>query len=113
MGKIHISSKNQSGGITAGIVNIINEAEIKLSNEDKQKIVDLLKNKDNTIHVSLQTGGSSNLTALSETVKNFLIQEGYKKVKGVNNILGFTPFKGINIEKKSDNEFVVFIGALQ
>ncbi len=109
----NVNSENQVGGITAGIVNIINEAQIKLSEEAKQKITDLLENKNNIVHVSLQEGGSSNLTALSENIKNFLIKEGYKNVQGVNTIMGFSPFGGIEIEKKSDDTFVIFIGALQ
>ncbi len=109
----NVNSKNQVGGITAGIVNIINEAQIKLSEEAKQRITNLLDNKNNIVHVSLQVGGSSNLTALSENIKDFLIEEGYRNVQGVHTIMGYKPFSGIDIRKQSADIFVIFIGSLQ
>ncbi len=113
MDTFNVNSENQSGGITAGIVNIFNEAHILLTYEIKQKITELLQDRNNTVHVSLQSGGSSNLTNLAQEIFLFLRNSGYVNLNGVHTVMGFTPFKGINIEKKSDKEFVIFIGALQ
>jgi len=110
---INVSSENQSGGITAGIVNLIQEQEITLSEQDKNNLVDMLGDKDNKIHVSLQSGGSSNLTAFAQSILNFLHNKGFDNLQGVNQIMGFSPFKGVVVEKKPDNIFVIFIGALQ
>lgn len=108
----NVTSNDQQGGITAGIVNIFQKAKIGLSEENKIKITDALKNKNNTIHVSLQVGGGGELIQFAEDIKSFLIQEGYTNVVGVNSIMGFSPFRGVNIEKKSDTESVIFVGSL-
>ena len=112
MNTFNVTSNDQQGGITAGIVNIFQKAKIELSNENKQQIIEALKNKNNTIHVSLQSGGGSELTQFAEEVKSFLIREGYTNVLGVHQIMGFSPFKGVNIEKKTNTELVIFIGSL-
>jgi hypothetical protein len=108
----NISSDNQQGGITAGIVNIFQKAKIELSDKNKQQIAEALGNKNNTVHVSLQTGGSSELIQFAEDIKSFLIKAGYTNVAGVHQIMGFSPFKGVNIEKKTATESVIFIGSL-
>lgn len=108
----NITSDNQQGGITAGIVNIFQKAKVELSNESKEQIIETLKNKSNTIHVSLQSGGGSELVKFAEDIKSFLKQQGYLNILGVHTIMGFSPFKGVNIEKKSDTESVIFIGSL-
>jgi hypothetical protein len=110
---INVSSENQSGGITAGIVNLIQEQEITLSEQDKNNLGDMLGDKYNKIYVSLQSGGSSNLTAFAQSIINFLHNEGFNNLQGVNEIMGFGAFKGVVVEKKPDNIFVIFIGALQ
>ena len=45
----NITSNDQQGGITAGVVNIFQKASIELSDENKQQIAEALKNKNNTI----------------------------------------------------------------
>ena len=108
----NVTSNDQQGGVTAGVVNIFQRAKIWLSDENKRKVMEVLKNKNNTIYVSLQTGGGSELTQFAEEIKLFLTQEGYTNIIGVNPIMGFSPFKGVNIEKKSETESVIFIGSL-
>ncbi len=108
----NVTSNDQQGGITAGIVNIFRKARIELSDKNKREITEAFKNKNNTIHVSLQAGGGSELAQFAEDVKSFLIREGYTNVIGVNQIFGFSSFKGVNIEKKSETESVIFIGSL-
>lgn len=108
----NVTSNDQQGGLTAGIVNIFQKARIELSNEDKQQITEALKNKSNAIHVSLQSGGGSELVQFTEDIKSFLIQQGYTNVLGVHTIMGFNPFKGVNIENKSNTESVIFVGSL-
>lgn len=108
----NVTSNDQQGGITAGIVNIFQRAKIEMSREDKQQITETLKDKNNAIYVSLQSGGESELIQFAEDIKSFLIQQGFTNVLGVNTILGFTPFKGVHIERKSNNESVIFIGSL-
>lgn len=75
-------------------------------------MIEALKSKNNIIHVSLQAGGGSELTQFAEDIKLFLIQEGYTNIIGVNQIFGFSPFKGVTIENKTNNESVIFIGSL-
>lgn len=108
----NVTSNDQQGGITAGIVNVFQKAKIELSTENKQKIIEALKSKNNTIHVSLQVGGGSELTQFAEDIKSFLIREGYINVIGVNQIFGFPSFKGVSMENKTDTESVIFIGSL-
>ena len=109
----NVSSTDQQGGITAGIVNIFQKAKIELSDENKQQIIETLKNKTNIIHVSLQSGGGSELTQFAEDIKLFLHQSGFINVLGVHSIFAFgPPFKGVKIENKSTNESVIFIGSL-
>ena len=108
----NVTSNNQQGGITAGIVNIFQKARIELSDKNKQQITETLINKNNTIHISLQSSGGSELVQFAEDIKLFLIQQGYANVLGVHAVMGFSPFKGVNIEKKSDTESVIFIGSL-
>lgn len=108
----NVTSDNQQGGITAGIVNIFQKANIELADENKKQIIETLKNKANTIHVSLQSGGGNELAQFAEDVKSFLKEQGYTNILGVHTIMGFRPFKGVNIEKKSDTESVIFIGSL-
>lgn len=108
----NITSNDQQGGITAGVVNIFQKASIELSDENKQQIAEALKNKNNTIHVSLQSGSGSELVQFASNIKSFLIQQGYTNVLGVHTIMGFSPFKGVNIENKSDTESVIFVGSL-
>lgn len=107
-----VTSKNQHGGITAGIVNLFNKTKIELSDENKQQLTEYLIIKNDTVHISLQVGGGSALVQLSEDIKAFLIQQGYTNVLGVHTIMGFSPFKGVILEKKPDTESVVFIGSL-
>lgn len=108
----NVTSSNQQGGITAGIVNIFQRAKIELSSEHKQQIIESLKNKNNTIHVSLQSGGGSELVQFAQDIKSFLVQRGYTNVLGVHTIMGLSPFRGVTIDKKSDTESVIFIGSL-
>lgn len=93
-------------------VNIFGETKINFSDEDKKKITDFIGNKNNSVHVSLQSGGSSNLTNLAQEIFYFLNNNGYTNLHGVNNIFGFTPFKGVSLQKEGEN-FVIFIGSLQ
>lgn len=95
----NVTSNDQQGGITAGIVNIFQKARIELSNENKQQIAEVLKNKSNAIHVSLQSDGGGELVQFAKDIKSFLMQQGYTNVIGVHTIMGFNPFKGVNIEK--------------
>lgn len=104
-----VTSNDQQGGITAGIVNVFQKAKIQLSDENKQQMVEALTNKNSAIHVSLQSGGGSELIQFAEDIKSFLIQQGYVNISGVNTIFGFTPFQGVKIEK---NPTVIFIGSL-
>lgn len=108
----NIASNDQSGGITAGIVNIFQKRKIMLSSDDKEKISRILANKSNAIHISLQSGGGSELVQFAKDIKLFLSKQGYTNIIGVHTIMGFSPFYGVNIEKKSDTKFVIFIGAL-
>ena len=108
----NVTSNDQQGGITAGIVNIFRKIKFELSVEDKKYITENLSDKNNTVHVSLQSGGNSELAQLATDIKSFLVQQGYKNVLGVHTIMGFNPFKGVTLEKKSATESVIFIGAL-
>ncbi len=111
-GVFNVTSNDQQGGITAGIVNIFQKAKIELSDKNKQQITETLINKNDIVHVSLQSGGGSELAQFAMDLKSFLIHQGYTNVLGIHTIMGFTPFKGVNIEKKSDKESVIFIGSL-
>jgi hypothetical protein len=108
----NISSANQSGGITAGIVNIFNKYKIELTEENKNQILSRIADRNTKIWVSLQEGGGSELTQFAEDIKHFLINEGYQNVIGVNRIFGFSPFKGVIIEQKSNTGLVIFVGSL-
>ncbi len=92
-------------------VNIFGETKINFSNEDKTKITDFIGNKNNPVHVSLQSGGGSNLTNLAQEIFSFLKNNGYVNLNGVHTVMGFTPFKGVNLQKEGEN-FVIFIGSL-
>ncbi|MDB5260116.1 MAG: hypothetical protein JWN37_347 [Candidatus Nomurabacteria bacterium] len=93
-------------------VNVFGETKINLSEEDKNKITDFIGNKNNPVHVSLQSGGSSNLTNLAQEVFSYLKKSGHTNLNGIHTIMGFSPFKGINLQKEGEN-FVVFVGSLQ
>ena len=67
-------------------VNIFGETKINFSNEDKKKITDFIGDKNNPVHVSLQSGGSSNLTYLAQEIFTFLSNSGYTNLHGVNSI---------------------------
>ena len=85
---------------------------IELSEDNRNFLKKEIPSKESKIHVSLQAGGSSELTQLAQDIKQFFIASGYSNVQGVNTIMGFDPFMGVQIEKKSDKEFVVFMGSL-
>lgn len=104
-----INQKNING---SNNVNIFGETKINFTDEDKKKIIDFIGDKNNPVHVSLQVGGSSNLTNFAQEILLFLKNSGYANLHGVNSIMGFSPFKGVNLEKSGEN-FVIFIGSLQ
>jgi len=108
----HVTSSNQQGGITAGVINVSSRSKIPFTDENKKFILETFLDKNITVHVSLQNGGSSELIQLAQDIKSFLIDAGYKNVLGVHTVLGFTPFKGVSVEKKSETESVIFIGSL-
>ena len=54
----------------------------------------------------------SNLTSLAQEIFSFLRNSGYTNLNGVNTIMGFAPFKGVNLQKEGEN-FVIFIGSIQ
>ncbi len=110
---INVSSENQQGGITAGIVNIFKKRKVILSENDKTFITEKLNNKSGiVIHVSLQGGSGSELMEFSIELKKFLESSGYSDVRGVHTIMGFAPFQGVTLEEKSPTEYVFFIGAI-
>ncbi len=108
----NVTSDNQSGGITAGIVNIFHKLRIELTDENKKQLIENLNDKSATIHVSLQSGGGSEVAGLSQEIMSFLLESGYKNILGVHTIMGFAPFKGMTIERKTESELVIFIGSL-
>jgi hypothetical protein len=93
-------------------VNISGETKIIFSDEHKRKIIDFIGDKNNPVHVSLQSGGSSNLTNLAYEIFSFLQSSAYTNLKGVHTIMGLTPFKGVNLQRDGD-KFIIFIGSLQ
>ena len=60
----------------------------------------------------LNSSMGSNLTSLAQEIFSFLRNSGYTNLNGVNTIMGFAPFKGVNLQKEGEN-FVIFIGSIQ
>lgn len=90
-----VSSHNQIGGITAGVVNIAHQQRRispKLQHEIKQLIKD--KTREVTITCSLGDGESYNFAT---QIKEYLFNEGYK-VREINQAVFINPSFGLKFD---------------
>lgn len=106
---INVSSTNQIGGITAGVFNVYQKPQRSLDENFKAKLLSFLPSKNAKVHVSVN-GMENEGRIFGASIHAFLTSQGYADVQGVHTILGFAPFEGTRVEKKAENEFVVFIG---
>lgn len=95
----NVSSKNQSGGITAGVVNF-EKIQRRLDDNVRNALLSLDKNKSIKVHSSVEDPESFNFaTEIFEFLKNNLYDTGTEIYRSV-----FIPeLKGVNIVSHPDN----------
>jgi len=87
----YVSSSQQKGGITAGIVNIGPKPR-SLSSTMRSQLLEFLTDKSEVVTITCVMGDSESFSFASE-IKEYLAKSGYK-INGVNQAIFSKPIKG-------------------
>lgn len=108
--KFYINSNNQSGGVTAGIINNFQaRPQRKLTNEAR---VDLLKNLGSSKKITVfSIMGDQESFILANEMLNFLKSQNLH-VEGVTQCIYTVPVLGVHVKKSESNtEWEIIIGS--
>ena len=109
---IKVTSENNQGNIVGkGNINIVQHANIELTDADKERIANARINKDSTITVSREDSAGPEMAQFAKDMKLFLTQQGYKNVKGVDIVWMSTPSEGWTMQPKSATQWEISIGS--
>jgi hypothetical protein len=96
---VNVTSTHQSGGITANQVNI-GAVPRKFDLETGNRLLNLLKNKNEKIEVSSVMGDSESFS-LANNIFDFLKSNGFKNIDGVNQSAFSRPVFGQYLDRDS------------
>ena len=107
---VHITSINQSGGITAGTVNIGNPTRT-ITDQNKAFLQEHLP-KDAPVTV-VCTMGDGEAHSFANDILNWLQANGYSNAKGVDQAVWSQPVIGIGLVPKPEDSFEIQVGTNQ
>ena len=93
--EISVTSVGQSGGITAGVVNVGAQPR-KLNAKVQQRLVEVLPDKEGDVTITAVMGDGEAFQFATE-IKEFLAGQGYS-VKGVNQAVYSNPVAGQSVD---------------
>lgn len=109
----NVSSDNQSGGITAGIVNIGQEQRI-LSLHHKEwllgEISKLLQEKSRKVNVGIINGADGETMHLYSEVKQFILDSSIEIVDGMTTFHPSNPIYDLKINIQDPETIAIMIG---
>ena len=90
-----VSSQNQSGGITAGVVNITPQQRI-LSSKLQHELKQLIKDETREVTITCSLGDAESYNFATQ-IKDYLFSEGYK-VRKINQAVFINPSFGLKFD---------------